>query len=781
MKKIFGFLSGWAERLVARKWDVAIAGILAACLLIALSTGSGRRVFFDYREGDVAPFDIRVPHNIEIIDREATAEKVQRTRAEVLPVFTRDPGMAAAAQRGLKEYFNSAMRISDSEGLSEAQKADGLTLLNTNIPPRVSVLLLSFRDLRAVADACVKAAGKVYEKGYINPYPFFGSTGSIEFQVYSAATRKFETVAPEDLFDIRTIDLEALSREALPSADARTCGYMASILRGFLKPDIAYDVEMTARRVDQRLKGLKPVMMILRKGQIIVPQGTEITADTIALFQEISLKIRHGWQLNLGGIALFYALIAGFLFWGIRVFEPTLTARRKYFYIFLILTVVWFAIVLGLSRFEAATLEELPRLLVLPVIVPAIVLPVFFGVPFSVFCLICFMLVSGLLFQSDVMDHVFVFMFGIAALVFKDYFRRRDRFLLGGLWVLLSSLAIVSVMGLIHYYDFSQFSRAWAVTFVNSAISVLAAMGLISFFEIVFNIAIDQRLLELCNLNKPIFKRMLLEAPGTYHHSVLVANLAEAAALEIAANSLLVKAASYYHDIGKLSHPEFFTENANFDVRIERESQSIKPSLYVTIVKQHLKESVEMGRKLRLPSEVLDLVSQHHGKGLIKYFYFQALNQGGDSSLSKEDFVYPSENPKSREAVILLLADSVEAASRSVEQPNYQRIQGLVEDVVNSKFSEGILNESEITLGEIQKIGEAFIRILMGFFHSRIKYPGDSDIKSAEQTTRDRPSAGDRSSAGGRSSAGSRASNAEKPPGPESSGEKDSGNGKPSP
>jgi hypothetical protein len=228
---------------------------------------------------------------------------------------------------------------------------------------------------------------------------------------------------------------------------------------------------------------------------------------------------------------------------------------------------------------------------------------------------------------------------------------------------------------------------------------------------------------------------MSLEAPGTYHHSVLAANLGEAAAQEIGANALLVKAAAYYHDIGKLEHPEFFTENTNFDDETERERLGIKPSLYVSIVKQHLKESVEMGRKLRLPTEVLDLVAQHHGKSLIKYFYFQALNrkQDSESGLSKADFVYPGENPKSREAVILLLADSVEAASRSVEQPNYQRVRGLVEDVLNSKFAEGILGESAITLGEIQKIGEAFIRILMGFFHSRIQYPGDGEIRSAEQ------------------------------------------------
>jgi putative nucleotidyltransferase with HDIG domain len=265
----------------------------------------------------------------------------------------------------------------------------------------------------------------------------------------------------------------------------------------------------------------------------------------------------------------------------------------------------------------------------------------------------------------------------------------------------------------------------------NGIISVILSLGTIPFFEIIFNIPTNFRLLELADLNTPIMKRMQVEAPGTYHHSINVANMAENAARYIKANPLLVRVAALYHDIGKVPNAEYYIENNPG----ESKHNYIKPSLSNSILKAHIKMGVDMAKEFKLPKEAIDIIEQHHGTSLMKYFYHQALqNEKGEGiEVDKKDYHYQGPKPQTREAAIVMLADTVEAASRTLKNPSAKRIEEFVNDIVESKFREGQLNESSLTLRGLMKISIVFRRYLTGVFHSRIEYPDDKEIKKTEE------------------------------------------------
>jgi putative nucleotidyltransferase with HDIG domain len=250
---------------------------------------------------------------------------------------------------------------------------------------------------------------------------------------------------------------------------------------------------------------------------------------------------------------------------------------------------------------------------------------------------------------------------------------------------------------------------------------VSLAFMLLPLVEHVFGLTSDITLLELSDLNRPLLKRLQLEAPGTYHHSMIVGSLAEAAAEATGANSLLARVCAYYHDIGKLSKPEYYAENEPAFARSRHER--LTPSMSTLVVKSHITEGLEMARKDRLPRAVQNAIPEHHGTMVMAFFYHKALEQ--DPMARREDFCYPGPKPRSKETAILMLADGVEGASRALEEPTPSRIRGLVTRIIQERVQDGQLDECGLTLSELAKIREAFIPVLTAIFHVRAPYPED--------------------------------------------------------
>lgn len=267
-----------------------------------------------------------------------------------------------------------------------------------------------------------------------------------------------------------------------------------------------------------------------------------------------------------------------------------------------------------------------------------------------------------------------------------------------------------------------QYWNSYLILFINGIVCAIIVVGILPVFEYLFKTVTNISLLELADFNHPLLQRMILEAPGTYHHSLIVGNLSDAACQATGANALLARIGAYYHDIGKLSKPEYFSENQA--VNLKTKHDELAPSMSKLVIMNHVKEGVELAKKYKLNARLIDFIQQHHGNSLVYYFYRRALeNSDQDQEVEQEGFRYSGPKPKTKEAAVVLLADSVEAATRTIKEPTPAGIEEMVHKVINNKFIDGQLDECDLTLKDMEKIAEVFIRILSGIYHSRITYP----------------------------------------------------------
>jgi putative nucleotidyltransferase with HDIG domain len=262
---------------------------------------------------------------------------------------------------------------------------------------------------------------------------------------------------------------------------------------------------------------------------------------------------------------------------------------------------------------------------------------------------------------------------------------------------------------------------AQAFALSGGLLTGILALGLTPIIESAFHYSSNIRLLELLNLDQPILRELMLMAPGTYHHSLVVGQMVEAAAEAIGANPLVAKTAAYYHDIGKVKKPPYFVENQQGG---ENKHEKLAPSLSALILISHVKDGVDLARKHKLGERIEDIIQQHHGSSFISYFFHKAKDQAAQGQqVNVDDYRYPGPRPQTREAALVLLADQVEAASKTLTDPTPARIQGMVQKMVNNVFADGQLDTCELTLRDLHLIAKSFNKILSGIFHQRIHYP----------------------------------------------------------
>ena len=263
--------------------------------------------------------------------------------------------------------------------------------------------------------------------------------------------------------------------------------------------------------------------------------------------------------------------------------------------------------------------------------------------------------------------------------------------------------------------------KQYLILFSNGIAYSIIVLGILPVFEMLFGTVTNISLLEMADFNHPLLHRLMLEAPGTYHHSLVVGNLSEAACSTIGANSLLARIGAYYHDIGKLTKPEYFSENQEM---ASNKHDSLSPTISKMVIMNHIREGVELARRSHLNLRIVDFIQYHHGTSLVYYFYRRALeHQDETQEVSEEGFRYPGPKPRTKEIAVVLLADSVEAATRSLNSPSPESIKELVHKIINNKFIDGQLDDCDLTLKDLEKIALVFIHVLSGIYHTRITYP----------------------------------------------------------
>lgn len=320
---------------------------------------------------------------------------------------------------------------------------------------------------------------------------------------------------------------------------------------------------------------------------------------------------------------------------------------------------------------------------------------------------------------------ILFFISGILASILVRASRRRS--------IIIRTGFIIGLAQIISLFFIDRFKIGYPLGYLmfmlNGIVSGVIVIGTLPIFEYLFRTVTNISLLELADFNQPLLQRMIMEAPGTYHHSLIVGNLSEAACTSVGANALLARIGAYYHDIGKLEKPEYFSENQ--DIKTSKHD-TLSPDMSKLVIMNHVTKGLELAKKYKLNPRLIDFILQHHGTSLVYYFYRRALETlEEDKEVREEGFRYPGPKPNTKETAIVLLADSAEAATRALKEPSPANIKDVVHKIINNKFIDGQLDECDLTLKDLEKISEIFIRILSGIYHARITYP-ESQVNSSE-------------------------------------------------
>ncbi len=317
---------------------------------------------------------------------------------------------------------------------------------------------------------------------------------------------------------------------------------------------------------------------------------------------------------------------------------------------------------------------------------------------------------------------IYSFLGSIIAAQEVSHTRERKNIIRAGVAAGGANVLLIVALGLINGTIFSaDAAMCLGMGVLGGVLSAVLAIGIVPIIEMTFNYTTDIKLLELADLNQPVLRQLLINAPGTYHHSILVGILSEAAAESVQANPLMARVSSYYHDIGKIKKAQYYIENQTGG---ENRHDKLQPSMSSLIIAKHVRDGVDLARQYRLGKPIIDIILQHHGTSCMNFFYQKARDlSDGEQTVSDSDFRYPGPRPQTKEAGIVMLADAVEATSKTLSEPTAARIQGMVQRIINNIFVDGQLDECELTLKDLHLIAESFNRVLNGIFHSRIDYP----------------------------------------------------------
>ncbi len=497
------------------------------------------------------------------------------------------------------------------------------------------------------------------------------------------------------------------------------------LIRGDLAPKTVvapYTLYVEYPGPDQALLFVK-----VSKGEVIVEAGHRVTERAEKILEEIAR--REGVSDSMHAYSGLVALLLVFLYLfyrDIKRYRPALVADTKK--MLLLASLLLFAF--SLSQFAKFMFSPLSNKLGVDPATVGFALPVAAGAMLTSMLLdfhlalgfsFVVSILLGLSFQGDPLIPVYYFLTSIVAALGVIQCKKRTAVLKAGAWTGLIGAIVIICIDLYHGELAARGSYDLAAGLLGTALVTMIVSVTLPFFEAVFDIATDIKLLELLDPNHPLLKELVYKSPGTYHHSIVIGNLAEAAAETIGENPILARVGAYYHDIGKIHKPEYFIENQRPS---ENKHDRLMPSMSSLIIASHVKEGVDVARAHRLPSVVIDIIQQHHGTSLITYFYQKAKELQPYAEISEQDYRYSGPRPRTKVAAIVMLADAVEAASRTLENPSLQRIQALTSSVITRIFLDDQLSMCDLTLKNLREISKSFNLILTGIFHHRIDYPG---------------------------------------------------------
>ncbi len=497
-----------------------------------------------------------------------------------------------------------------------------------------------------------------------------------------------------------------------------------------IHPNITFNSRETELRKEIARRSVKPFYFQIKKGEMLVREGEKITPDKLLKLkaQYKALRKKKGLTKVLAMFILLCSMMGTIYF-----VDPTNRSHHKIKD--LIFAGLLLLFILAILIFASFTSEELSRgfqrfspnalFFGIPVASGAMIASLFLGIGYAIGFSFIASTISSIILGGHIEYFIYFFIGSLFAAYGVRDCRERIVFIKTGAKVgILNIILAISVETVFGLTGSTEIIVTAVSAFTGGIFTGIITIGFQPLIESTFRYTTDIKLLELANLDQPILQELMMRAPGTYHHSMIVSNMVEAAAHEIGANPLLAKVAAYYHDIGKMKKPLYFIEN---QMGTENRHEKLAPSMSALILISHVKEGIELAKEYKLGQEIMDIIQQHHGTSLISYFYEKAKEQAERSEkarpVNEADFRYPGPKPQTKEAGLVMLADSVEAACRSLSEPTPARIKGMVQNIINKIFADGQLDECELTLKDLNNIAKSFNKTLSGIFHHRIEYP----------------------------------------------------------
>lgn len=679
---------------------------LATAVIVYLILSSGVvSKKYSLEVGEIAKFDIKAPKDVE--DKIATQKKIEEELNHLQDVYTYNADVKKKAIENIDKLFQVVVDINtnttivptspsdsdeDTKAIDEAKlKVEKLKRLKEQSPidnmstENYEILLsLNSAQIESVHTDLINCMDNIYN----NISMYEGKSEDI-YTAQSEITRTFNVTSySKAIKDLAT-----------------------SIGHTQTKASYFIDHVKTEEERQNVIKGVSPVLY--KKEQTIIAEGQPVTAAQIQLLEDVGLLDNEkSTQIYLYlALAALVAGIIGLQWRYIKDKRADIYKDSSKVALINILTILFVVLVRA-------------SVTVTPYITPFACVYILFAVLIDgktalVFGAFNVVFVSLLVSFSPQIILIAILNAVIAPMVLKRVQQRSD---------ILYSSAIIGIINIIATAVIGYFLSSDLTSVLNKAlitggaglISGILAIGILPILENAFDIVTNMRLLELSNPNNPLMRRLLLEAPGTYHHSVLVANLAEMAAEKVGANPIMARTAAYYHDVGKLERPYYFKEN---QIGINPHD-GMSPALSAAIILSHVDDGIKLANKHNLPMAIIDVINEHHGDSIAKYFYITMKNNSENpDEVDVNDYKYSGRPPRTKESTIVMMADGVEAAVRSIQKPDKEKIEKMVDNIIKTRLDEGQLKNSDLTFKDLEKIRESFLTVLSGIYHERIEYP----------------------------------------------------------
>lgn len=668
------------SKLLEYKFENITLTILSSIIIFTILFASLLPQKVDIKLGEPAQRDIKATR--DVIDKVATQKLKLEAMEAVEQIYNIDSSIQIQIKSDIRMYFKTLRELQLNESKSFEQKLDELNSQNyVKIDSETNSLLLRTEQEKSI----------ILEENIYNTLSEVMNDGITKEEVENSK------VGVKNIIN---------SLNNIPN-NLKEAG--EKIINSKLIANKFPDVQNTEKEKEKAAELVEPV--VIKEGELIVAKNANIDRSIYSILDKAGLitTTKSAYiKLFLGCLLLTLVIELSMKFF-IRYFEKEVLKDIKKMSVMVAITVL----IISISKMIFSISPYLMPIATVSIIV-SIISNERLGILFNILTVI----LIGILTSID-MPIVFMFLITgiIGSFACRNIQQRSNVIFIGGL-IALVNMSIILGFGLSNDLYINVLLKRIGFGIINGALCALISIGTLPIWENLFGVLTPLKLLEIMNPNNPLLKRLLMEAPGTYYHSILVGNLAERAANEIGANALLVRVASYYHDIGKLKRPFFFKEN---QTDMENPHDNISPTLSALIITSHTKDGVKFAKEYNIPKEIYDMMIEHHGTTLVSYFYHKAKEL--DGNVEEKDFRYDGVKPQSKEAGIIMIADSIEAACRSLKVPTEDSLRELIRCIINAKLKDGQLDESGLTLKDLKTMETSFVDTISGIYHDRIEYP----------------------------------------------------------